>query len=85
MNETRDPNDTRQISFTVDEAESEWVDKNLDRLKEYDPGFYVRIIGIGDTKYLYKITTQQKHLEHEDAKKFLFQLELRFGTKLKIR
>ena len=85
MDESRDQSDTRQISFMVDEAESEWVDKRLDKLKEYDPGFYVRIIGVGDTKYLYKITTHQKNLEHEDAKKFLFQLELRFGTKLKIR
>lgn len=69
----------------LDETEVDWVDKNIARLKEYDPGFYVRVIGIGDTKYLYKITTHQKNLEHEDAKKFIFQLELRFGSKLKIR
>ncbi len=85
MDESRDKNDTRQISFVVDEDEVDWIDKRLNQLKEYDPGFYVRIIGVGDTKYLYKITTQQKNLEHDDAKKFLFQLELRFGPKLKIR
>ncbi len=85
MDESHDQNDTRQISFMLDEAEVDWVDKNITRLKECDPGFYVRVIGIGDTKYLYKITTHQKNLEHDDAKKFLFQLELRFGAKLKIR
>ena len=85
MDESHDQNDTRQISFVVDEDEVDWIDKRLNQLKEYDPGFYVRIIGVGDTKYLYKITTQQKNLEHDDAKKFLFQLELRFGPKLKIR
>ena len=85
MGNPRDPNDTRQISFTVDQTESEWIDKNLNRLKEYDPGFYVQIIARSDKRHMYKITTHQKNLEHEDAKKFLFQLELRFGAKLKIR
>ncbi len=85
MPESHDQNDTRLISFMIDQTDSDWVDKILDRLKAYDPGFYVRVIGIGDTKYLYKISTHQKNLEHEDAKKFLFQLELRLGPKLKIR
>lgn len=84
MPESHDQNDTRVISFTVDQAGADWVDKNLDRLKEYDPGFYVQIIDTG-SKYLYRITTHQKNLEHEDARKFLFQLELRFGATLKIR
>lgn len=88
MDETQtaehDPNDPRVISFTIDKESSAWVDKAIERLDNYDPGFYVRIIGIEDN-YLYKISTTQKHLEHEEAKKFLFQLELRFGRTLKIR
>ena len=83
MTEPHDQNDTRLITFTVDQVGADWVDKNLDRLKEYDSGFYVKILDLG-SKYIYQITTHQKNLEHEDAKKFLFQLELRFGSKLKI-
>lgn len=91
MNETQtpsnshDPNDTRQISFVLNHADSEWVDARLKILKEYDPGFYVRIMELLDDKYLYKITTQQKHLEHGEFKKFMFQLVLRFGDKIKLR
>lgn len=85
MDKAHDQNDTRLISFTVDQAGVDWVDKNLSRLKEYDPGFYVQVIARSDEQYTYKITTHQKNLEHEDAKKFLFQLELRFGAKLNIR
>lgn len=80
-----DPNDTRQISFIVSHADSEWVDERLIILKEYDPGFYVRIIGIGDFNYMYKITTQHKHFEHDEFKKFMFQLQLRFGDQIKLR
>lgn len=85
MKNPRDQNDTRLITFTADEAGAEWVDKKVEQLKEYNPGFYVQIIAHGSGQYIYKITTHQKNLEHDDAKKFLFQLELRFGSKLKIR
>lgn len=83
--DSHDPNDTRQISFIVSHADSEWIDKRLEILKEYDPGFYARIIGIGDDKYMYKITTQHKHFEHDEFKKFMFQLVLRFGDQIKLR
>lgn len=85
MKNPHDQNDTRLITFTADEAGAEWFDKKVEQLKEYDPGFYVQVIEHGDGQYIYKITTHQKNLEHDDAKKFLFQLELRFGSKLKIR
>lgn len=81
----KDPNDTRQISFVINKSESQWVDKRITALKEYDPGFYVRILEIGADEYLYKITTHQSNMEHETYKKFIFQLELRFGKVLKIR
>jgi len=80
-----DPNDTRQISFLINREESDWVDVHLDRLQEYDPEFYVRIIGVGDHQYLYKITTKHRNLQHEDYKKFEFQMQLRFANTLKIR
>lgn len=65
--------------------DSEWVDARLKILKEYDPGFYVRVIAFGDDKYMYKITTQHKHFEHDEFKKFMFQLVLRLGDKVKLR
>lgn len=80
----KDPNDTRQISFMIDTKQSERIDKLLDNLKDYDPGFYIRIIGIGDN-YLYKISTHQSNMEHETYKKFIFQVELMLGSKLTIR
>ena len=80
-----DPNDTRQITFMVDREESEWIDDCLDILQEYDAEFYVRIIGIGDDKYLYKITTKHRNLQHEDYKKFEFKMQLKFGNEMKIR
>lgn len=69
----------------VNTVDSEWIDARLKILKDYDPGFYVRIIGVGDDKYMYKITTQHKHLEHGEFKKFMFQLVLRFGDKVTLR
>lgn len=83
--EERDPNDTRQISFLISHEDSEWVDDRLAILKAYDPGFYVRIIGIGDHQYMYKITTQQRHFDHDEFKKFMFQLMLRFGDEITLR
>lgn len=80
----KDPNDIRQISFVVDKKLSETINKLIYALKEYDPGFYVRIIGINDN-YFYKITTHQSNMEHETCKKFIFQIELILGNKLTIR
>ena len=81
----KDSSDTRQISFMVSHADSEFVDTKLDILQAYDPEFYVRIIGIGDFNYMYKITCKQYNMEHDEYKKFMFQMSLRFGDKVKIR
>lgn len=80
-----DPSDTRQISFMVSKEDSEWIDECLAILQDYDPEFYVRIIGIGDHKYMYKITTKHRNLQHEDYKKFEFKMQLRFGEEMKLR
>lgn len=81
----RDPNDTVKISFPVkDEEMIEWIDSRVDILKKYDPGFYIKTFCIGD-RYLYHIFTQAKHLEHEEYKKFIFQVTLKVGQDVKIR
>lgn len=84
MDKIHDQNDTRLITFVVDEDGVDRIDKKLELLRESDPGFYVQVIDMG-SKCLYRITTRQKNLEHAAAKKFLFQLELQFGSKLNIR
>lgn len=81
----RDPNDTVKITFTVkDESMEPWFDKRIADLKEYDAGFYCQINswlhGV-----LYTLTTTQRHLEHEDFKKFMFQVKLKLGEDVKIR
>lgn len=81
----RDPNDPVKISFTVkDEAVEAWVDKRIAELKEYDAGFYCQVNswlhGV-----LYTLTTTHQHLEHEDFKKFIFQVKLKLGKDVKIR
>jgi len=80
-----DPSDTRQISFMLDLKDSEWIDKKLEVLREHDAGFYVHCIGVGDFENLYKITTKHANLQHDDFKKFMFQVELKLGNKVKIR
>lgn len=88
MDNEFDINDLRLISFSVNLENSIWIDKKIATLKNYDPGFYVQIIGVKrkeDIEYLYRISTHQINLEHEAFKKFIFQLELKLGNKLKIR
>jgi len=80
-----DPNDPVKISFTVkDEAMEPWFDKRIADLKEYDAGFYCQtnswLHGV-----LYTLTTTRRHLEHEDFKKFMFQVKLKLGEDVKIR
>ena len=81
----KDPNDPVKISFTVkDESMEPWFDKRIAELKEYDAGFYCQINswlhGV-----LYTITTTHRHLEHDDYKKFMFQVKLKLGEDVKIR
>lgn len=91
MDNEHDSNAIRQISFSVDSKDSTWVDKRIVTLRDNDPGFYTRIIDIGTNKnpeykqFVYKITTHQSNLESKAFKKFIFQLELKFGNRLKIR
>lgn len=90
MNDEHDSNDVRLITFSINPEDVDWIDKKLATLKEYDPGFYVQIIDLNHkqgkyNQYIYKISTHQSNLEHEAFKKFIFQLGLKLGGKLKIR
>ena len=81
----KDPNDPVKISFTCPpELHEDWVDTKIAALKDYDPGFYVMET---ETRMgrLYQLHTTQKHLEHEDFRKFMFQVKIRLGQDVKIR
>lgn len=80
-----DPNDPVKITFMCKDTELEpWFNKRIADLKEYDAGFYCQerdtIAGT-----LYQITTTYRHLEHDDFKKFMFQVKLKLGEDVKIR
>lgn len=81
----RDPNDPVKITFVVKDIEMEpWFDKRIADLKEYNAGFYCQI-NSWLHGLLYTITTTHRHLEHEDFKKFIFQVKLKLGQDVKIR
>ena len=80
-----DPNDPVKISFTCTAEEFEdWVDERIRALEEYDEGFYVqRLSTVRGT--IYQLHTTARHMEHDDFKRFLFQVKLKFGEAAKIR
>ena len=85
-NETKkDPNDPVRISFTCPpELYEDWIAEKIATLKDYDPGFYVMEVSTR-MGTLYQLHTTQKHLEHADFKKFMFQVKMRLGQDVKIR
>ena len=87
--EGRDPNDSIRITILVEERigrmESEvWLEPKLETLKEYDPGFYYRVL---PTKRgtIYTIDTKVRNTEHDDFSRFLFQARIKFAENLKIK
>ena len=80
-----DPNDPVKISFTCTEEQYEdWVNEKIRKLEDYDEGFYVQQLSTM-TGTIYQLHTTARHLEHDDFKRFLFQIKLKFGQEAKIR
>ena len=79
-----DPNDPVKISFLCGTEFEEWVDEKILALEDYDEGYYVQRI---DTMRgtLYQLQTTARHIEHDDFKRFLFQIKLKFGEEAKVR
>ena len=83
--DTSDPNDPVKISFMCDAEFEGWVDEKVAKLREYDEGFYVMQMSTNSGGSIYYITTTARHLGHDDFKRFLFQIKLKFGEGAKIR
>lgn len=85
----RDPNDPVKISFTVlftenSEANEAWAFKRIEALREYDEGFYCRNFTTRKGQ-IFILETKAQNLQHEEFKKFMFQVKLKLGEDVKIR
>ena len=82
--EGRDPNDMVNITIQGESDEEDWVYSKLEKLKEYDPGYYYSFV---QTRmgFLCKISTHVRNCQRAALENFDIQAKLKFPEHFKLK